>query len=201
MNEKIKVFISQPMSGLSDEHILDQRRLAITLLENFIFPNDEVEILSTFIEDDLPEAIEASKSGVWYLGRSLQMLANADYIYMCKGWEKARGCCIELETAEKYGINVLYYPNSRNNLHCIDLMSKEDVPEEKEPSVDERILKELQDLKSIASEIMIFLSIESTKLQDKTTVSLGDIQRYERYRENYVAKKRLVKEEENNENM
>ena len=138
MGEKIKVFISQPMHGLSDENILDQRKMAITILENFIFPNNEVEILSTFIEDDLPEAIEASKSGVWYLGRSLQMLADADYIYMCPGWEKARGCCIELETAEKYGINVLYSGSSANNQQA-----KADAGKEQLTLVPRQIIREI----------------------------------------------------------
>ena len=164
MNEKIKVFISQPMSGLSDEYISDQRMLAITILENFIFPNNEVEILSTFIEDNPPETIEASKSGVWYLGKSLEMLAEADYIYMCRGWETARGCLIEHEVAEKYGIKILYMMGKDYDIHRINTY----VPEETEPSVDERILKELQDLNSVASKIFNFLiSRENGKLQEK----------------------------------
>jgi hypothetical protein len=40
-----------------------------------------------------------------YLGESIKLLAKADIAYFASGWNDARGCCIEHECAEKYGIN------------------------------------------------------------------------------------------------
>ena len=49
-------------------------------------------------EDHLP---------LWYLGKSLQLLAEADVAYFAKDWEQYRGCRIENECAIEYGINVI----------------------------------------------------------------------------------------------
>lgn len=44
---------------------------------------------------------------LWYLGRSIQQMEEADAIYFCEGWEDARGCLIERQVAEKYGLRIL----------------------------------------------------------------------------------------------
>ena len=42
-----------------------------------------------------------------YLGRSIEVLAKADLAVFMNGWEKARGCRIEHQTAKDYGIPTL----------------------------------------------------------------------------------------------
>jgi len=46
--------------------------------------------------------------GAWYLGKSIQMLAQSDAAYFMEGWNKARGCCIEHTVAEQYGIRIIH---------------------------------------------------------------------------------------------
>lgn len=103
----MKVFISQPMGGLTKEEIQSVRKQAekdcLRMLENI---NGKVEFLDSYFEDDdIPEV--AKNSSLYYLGLSLELLAEADYAYFCKGWNFARGCAIERHCALAYGVPVL----------------------------------------------------------------------------------------------
>lgn len=95
-----KVFISQPMNGLSDLEIKINRERAIEYLhKNYYF--DEIMIIDSFIEENPPDNVN---SGLWYLGKSLELLASADIVVFAKGWRKARGCWIEFKCANEYDI-------------------------------------------------------------------------------------------------
>ena len=48
---------------------------------------------------------------LWFLGKSLELLSNANVIVLGKGWERSRGCRIEHEGAVQYGISVIYIEN------------------------------------------------------------------------------------------
>ena len=95
----IKLFISQPMRGLSDEEILTKRKELIDLVkkEN----SDEVKVIDSFIKEDTPDGVNIP---LWYLSRSIRFLSEADVAIFGKGWEDARGCKIEHECAIAYGI-------------------------------------------------------------------------------------------------
>lgn len=102
-----KLFISQPMNGIDDDVVLKKREEAITNAKKYIKCNtgvEDVEVLETFIYEDAPE--DAGR--LWYLGRSIQMLGKADYIYFVDGYEKANGCMAEEFIAKKYGIKCIY---------------------------------------------------------------------------------------------
>lgn len=43
-----------------------------------------------------------------FLAKSLENMSLCHAAYFCKGWEDARGCKIEHEAAEAYGLEVLY---------------------------------------------------------------------------------------------
>lgn len=96
-----KLFISQPMKGLSDQEILKAREEAVEAAEKEI--GEKVEVLPSFFEDFNP----TGNIPLAYLGKSISMLAEADIAYFGKGWQDARGCSIEYDCAVKYGISVL----------------------------------------------------------------------------------------------
>lgn len=98
-----KVFISQPMNGLTDEEILEKRSEIKKDIETKI--NEEIEFIDSFLQD-YPGEINKHIL-VWYLGKSIQLLSQADMIYLGEGWDKARGCKIEYEIAKAYGINII----------------------------------------------------------------------------------------------
>lgn len=96
-----KLFISQPMKGKSDEDILAERQKAIKSAEAKI--GEEVEVIDSFFQ----EAPVYAKP-LWFLGKSLELLAGADVAYFAPGWEEARGCKIEHDAAVAYGLNIIY---------------------------------------------------------------------------------------------
>ena len=99
-----KVFISQPMNGLSDLQIEKDRARVIEGLYNEGYKPDEIMVIDTFIEENAPDNVN---SGLWYLGKSLELLAKADIAVFAKGWRNARGCQIEFKCAKEYGISYI----------------------------------------------------------------------------------------------
>lgn len=95
----MKVFISQPMSGLTKEEVLLQRGIAEDWLKA---KYKNVEILDSYFEDKKPDKIVYS--GVYWLGQSLELMAEADMVAFIPGWDKARGCKLEYEVAKEYGL-------------------------------------------------------------------------------------------------
>lgn len=98
----LKVFISQPMGGISDEVIKSERSRAIDNIKQKFGEN--VEILNTLFEEEPPEYADI---GIWYLGESIKVLAMADVAYFVRGWDTKRGCRIEYTCAKEYGIEVV----------------------------------------------------------------------------------------------
>ena len=98
-----KLFISQPMKGLTDEEILKAREEIKTRAEQAI--GEQVELIDSFVED-YPREINKSIP-VRYLGKSIQFLSQADIAYFGGDWRNARGCKIEYEIANAYGIKTI----------------------------------------------------------------------------------------------
>ena len=92
-----KLFISQPIRGKSDEEILEERQKAIKSAEEKI--GEPVEVIDSFFEKAPVDA-----KPLWFLGKSLELLAGADIAYFAKGWQNARECKIEYICAIEYGI-------------------------------------------------------------------------------------------------
>lgn len=95
-----KLFISQPMKDKTDEEILKERQNA--LLQAAVVCEEEVELIDSFFQEAPHDA-----KPLWFLGKSLELLSGADVAYFVPGWENARGCRIEHECAEEYGIQIM----------------------------------------------------------------------------------------------
>ena len=98
-----KLFISQPMRGLTDIEILKVRLEIKNRAEKTL--GEPVELIDSFIKD-YPGEINKSIP-VWYLGKSIQLLSQADIAYFGGDWRNARGCKIEHEVARTYGITII----------------------------------------------------------------------------------------------
>ena len=95
----VKLFISQPMRGLTDTQILQERESAIQAAMSIL--GDDVEVVDSFFADvgvDKPLA---------YLGESLKLMAGADFVYFAPGWRNTRGCLIERMCCAVYGISAI----------------------------------------------------------------------------------------------
>lgn len=94
-----KIFISQPMNGLTDDEIKMERARIEKIAQS---KYGEVEIINSFFENAPHDA-----RPLWFLGKSIELLSTADVIYCAKGWNTARGCKIENLCAKEYGIEVV----------------------------------------------------------------------------------------------
>lgn len=98
----IKLFISQPMRGKTEEEILKEREVAISRAISIL--NDEVEVIESYFEDYNPDN---GCIPLKYLSKSLELLADADVAYFIGEWNQFRGCKIENTCAKEYGISVI----------------------------------------------------------------------------------------------
>ncbi len=94
-----KLFISQPMKGKSHEDILAERDSAIASAKEVLC--DDIEILDSYFKDYNPTN---KRIPLIHLAKSIEVLADADILYLATGWREARGCNIEYMCALKYGI-------------------------------------------------------------------------------------------------
>lgn len=95
-----KLFISQPMKDKTDAEILAVREQAIQSAKNLL--GEDMEVIDSFFQDAPHDA-----KPLWFLAKSLELLATADVVYFVKDWEKYRGCRIENTCAIEYGITVI----------------------------------------------------------------------------------------------
>lgn len=95
-----KLFISQPMKDKTDAEILAVRKQAIQSAKNLL--GEDVEVIDSFFQDAPHDA-----KPLWFLAKSLELLATADVVCFAKDWEKYRGCRIENTCAIEYGITVI----------------------------------------------------------------------------------------------
>lgn len=104
----MKAMISQPMANMTDEEIKLTREKAISVLKDKGY-----EIVNTLFTDEWYSKEKMEERGVvqiplCFLAKSLENMANCHVVYFCKGWEEKRGCRIEHEVAESYGLTILY---------------------------------------------------------------------------------------------
>ena len=103
-----KAMISQPMNGLTDEEINKTRNKAIRHLERLGY-----KVVNTLFTDEWYSDSAMKDRGVeniplCFLAQSLENMSLCSVAYFCDGWEDARGCRIEHEVAEAYGLDIIY---------------------------------------------------------------------------------------------
>lgn len=97
-----KLFISCPMRGRTDEAIVATREAMHKIAEEIF--GEKLEVIQNHIPapNDLPGGVNKS---IWCLGRSVQMMAEADYfIYVGGVFNVYKGCDVELSVAMGYDI-------------------------------------------------------------------------------------------------
>lgn len=94
----LKVFISQPMNGKTNEEIKEERA-AIKEAVSRTFQNEDIEAIDSFIENAPHDA-----NPLWYLGESIKLMSTADIVVFSNDWREARGCRAEFYLATMYGM-------------------------------------------------------------------------------------------------
>lgn len=91
----MKIMISQPMRGKTNEEIRQERA---ELVEKLKWQGHE--IIDTIFKEEMP--IECDM-GIYLLAKSIEAMSKADAVVFMKGWQEARGCRIEYQIAKDYG--------------------------------------------------------------------------------------------------
>lgn len=117
----VKLFISQPMHGMDDSTILKQRGALKELFEIYLnsIPqrvcNFRVKLIDQFnLPDKVLETLriekkEGTSRRLYLLGRSIQLMGEADVVLFYGDWNHANGCRVEYEACNAYGIDYLTY--------------------------------------------------------------------------------------------
>ena len=95
-----KLFISQPMHGKTDTEIENERIKAIEDAKAVL--KEDVEVIDSFFK-----GAPVDVRPLWFLGKSIELLSQADIVYFTKDWDKYRGCKIEHICAIEYDLNII----------------------------------------------------------------------------------------------
>ena len=98
----MQIFISQPMRNRNDEEIREERRKIMEYVSK-LYPDEECTEIQSFFNID----IESKNVPLRMLGMSLELMADADVAIFAQNWEIARGCQIEHQAAEAYGMKII----------------------------------------------------------------------------------------------
>lgn len=98
-----KVFVSLPMRDRSIDEIREDMNDIFNIIKSgYADAGEDVELIDT-VWTDTPGP-DILNEGVWYLGQSIQALAEADLAIFHPGWREARGCIIEHMICAMYNI-------------------------------------------------------------------------------------------------
>lgn len=90
----MKIMISQPMRGYTEEKIREERQNLINELEK-----QGYEVVDTIFTEKAPKNCDKA---IYYLAKSIETMSKVDGVVFMKGWEQARGCKIEYYVAQYY---------------------------------------------------------------------------------------------------
>lgn len=87
------------MGGLTKEQFLERRSKIIEFIETQF---KDFEIINSIIEPS------EDHNSLWYLGKSIELLSEADLAVFDTEWYNSRGCLIEFKCCNLYGIKMLF---------------------------------------------------------------------------------------------
>lgn len=67
------------------------------------------EVVDTYFKDGLAVPPKVVNVPLYYLSQSLGKMAECDAVYLCDGWENARGCKVERAAAVAYDLELIGY--------------------------------------------------------------------------------------------
>ena len=92
-----KVFVSMPMRGKGKEEIAKEQERVLKLALGVL--GIEGELAKSYLGEG-----HVNHTPLENMGESLKRMSGVDLVVFAKGWENARGCCIEHTCAQKFGI-------------------------------------------------------------------------------------------------
>jgi len=97
----MKVFISMPMKAKSTGQVKVEMNKVFKFIKKTL---PQAKLIDSVIDGaDKNIAIKGDDISMWYLGKSIQLLSEADIVFFVNDWKNYRGCSIERKVAEEYG--------------------------------------------------------------------------------------------------
>lgn len=100
-----KLFASVPMKGRTEEEIKASIQKMKKIAE--IYEGEELKLIDSYVGSTPPKD---SKEAIWHLGESLKKLARANVFIGIDEAYDWNSCCIESDTARRYGIKTYAIP-------------------------------------------------------------------------------------------
>lgn len=100
-----KLFVSVPMKGRTEEEIKASIQKMKKIAETY--EEEELELIDSYVEGNPPKDNHQS---VWYLGKSLEKLSEADIFIGIEDDYNWSGCYIERQAASRYNIKAYHVP-------------------------------------------------------------------------------------------
>ena len=98
----MKVMISIPMNGRNESEVKEQKRKI-----KEAFAKLHIEVVNNIFMEDAPE--DYNYPVLYYLAKSVEVIGKVDAVYFVEDWREARGCRIERQICEAYGVKILDY--------------------------------------------------------------------------------------------
>ncbi len=95
-----KLFVSLPMRGRTEEAVREEMAELHDICNNEY--QTEFELIKNFEHENLPSDI--SNESIWYLGKSIVNLSEADLVIFSANWRNAHGCIVEHMICALYDI-------------------------------------------------------------------------------------------------
>ena len=94
-----KLFVSVPMKGRTDKEISESIMKMLRIAE--AYEGEKLELINSWVDEDPPADCNRS---IWYLGKSIEKLAEADIFIGIRDTAGWAGCKIEADVAKAYKI-------------------------------------------------------------------------------------------------
>jgi len=97
----MKIFISMGMKSKSTEQVRQEMNDVFDEIKKKL---PEAELIDSIVDGaDKHIAIEGDDAGLWYLGKSLLLMSEADQVFFVDDYKEYRGCRVEKLCADSYG--------------------------------------------------------------------------------------------------
>ena len=157
---KRRLFISQPFTGYDESEIKKQRAALLKLFISFSGETpSNVELIEQLTPDDPFDVRENFRSNkeqdFYHFCRSIGLLGKATDIILYGDWEKSRGCNLEVEILNKFGIRyvdqklLIAFCVRNNMLEPLEVLW----PEEAD------LLRKMREVKKLPTTMIGFLTV------------------------------------------
>ena len=97
----MKIFISMGMKSKSTEQVRQEMQNVFEQIKEKL---PDAELIDSVVDGaDKHIAIEGDDAGLWYMGKSLVLMSEADIVFFVNDYQEFRGCRVEKLCADSYG--------------------------------------------------------------------------------------------------